>query len=328
MPTVHGALHIAIRVDAGGTIGVGHAMRCATLTEALIDAGHEVTVVSESLPPWIAQRYRSNGAVIDARAAGPFDVWIVDGYLLGAELTALAETGAIVVAIDDNAELPVAAARLVVNQNLHASRSLYPDVSEGTRLLLGPTYAMIRGDVRSIDRSGRQRGGRTVLVSFGGTDPARLTAPVTEMLLASPDVTVVVALRSDHPDHPEVQRLIESHGARASFDVGDLTDALQLADIAAIGGGSTLWEVASLGIPAVAAVVADNQASGTAAAEAHGFVVGVDVRTVNDGARKVADAVLALLEDLDRRDALASAGQALFDGRGARRVVDAIEEIA
>ena len=321
------ALRIAVRVDAGGAIGVGHAMRCATLAEALIEAGHVVTVVSASMPLWVADRFRASGAVVEAHSTGPVDVWIVDGYLLGAELIEFAETGP-VVAIDDNAELPVAAARLVVNQNLHARRSLYADVPDNTRLLLGPTYAMIRSDVRSIDRSGHRPGGRSVLVSFGGTDPARLTAPVTEMLLALPDVAVVVALGTDHPDRPEVQRLIDSHGERAAFDPGDLTAALRTADVAAIGGGSTLWEVASLGIPAVAAVVADNQVAGTAAAEAYGFVVGVDVRSASDGARTVADAVTALLDDVVRRDQLGSAGHALFDGFGARRVVEAIEDLA
>jgi spore coat polysaccharide biosynthesis predicted glycosyltransferase SpsG len=322
-------LHVAIRVDAGGQIGVGHAMRCATLGAALVAAGHRVTVVSASLPDWIAERYRSAGAVLERAPTKPVDVWVVDGYELGDEFTELAASGVAVVAIDDNHELPVAAARLVVNQNLHASADLYSDVGLDVRLLLGPSYAMIRRDVTSIDRSQRLGDGRTVLVSFGGTDPAGLTLPVVTALVgvADVDVAVVVALGADHPDRPHVEDLAERHADRIRFDAGDLIDGLRSADVAAIGGGSTLWEVASLGIPAVAAVVADNQAAGTAAAQAAGFVAGVDVRDGDRSAAQVAEAVLALLDDPERRAAMARAGRTLFDGRGAERVVEAIESL-
>jgi spore coat polysaccharide biosynthesis predicted glycosyltransferase SpsG len=320
-------LHVAIRVDAGGPIGVGHAMRCATLGAALVGAGHRVTVVSTSLPDWVARRFWDVGATIEPVAPPRVDVWVVDGYELGAELTALAEAGAVVVAVDDNHELPVAAARLVVNQNLHASDSLYDDVGADTAMLLGPTYAMIRTDVTSIDRSAHPTDGRTVLVSFGGTDPAGLTLPVTTALLDAGDVAVVVALGADHPDRPGVASLVARYADRAQFDPGDLTAGLRAADVAAIGGGSTLWEVASLGIPAVAAVVADNQVAATEAAQAAGFVVGIDVRTGRRHADEVADAVLGLLDDTDRRRALAAAGRTLFDGAGVDRVVATIESI-
>jgi spore coat polysaccharide biosynthesis predicted glycosyltransferase SpsG len=320
-------LHVAVRVDAGGSIGVGHAMRCATLAAALTDGGHRVTVVSATLPDWVAGRYRSIGAEIRPHPTTPVDVWIVDGYGLGDELSALAATGVPVVAVDDNHELPVAAARLVVNQNLHASAALYPDLGAGTVLLLGPSYAMIRRDVTDIDRSQRSAEGRSVLVSFGGTDPAGLTLPVTNALLAVPDVDVVIALGADHPHRPAVEEVIGHHADRARFDPGDLTGSFQSADVAAIGGGSTLWEVASLGIPAVAAVVADNQEAGTAAAAAAGFVVGIDVRNDDRGADVVAEAVLALLDDPARRAAMAAAGRTLFDGRGAARVAAAIESL-
>jgi spore coat polysaccharide biosynthesis predicted glycosyltransferase SpsG len=55
--------------------------------------------------------------------------------------------------------------------------------------------------------------------------------------------------------------------------------------------------------------------------------VGVDVRPGRRGAVDVATAVIELLDDADRRRALSTAGRTLFDGRGAERVVAAIEAI-
>lgn len=323
-----GGLHVAIRVEAGGRIGVGHAMRCATLAAALAAAGHRVTVVSSSLPGWVAERYRGADAAISSAPETPVDVWVVDGYELGDELINLAASGAAVVAVDDNHELPVAAASLVVNQNLHAAADLYPDVGSGVQLLLGPSYAMIRRDVTSIDRSQFHHDGRHVLVAFGGTDPAGLTFPVVTALVETAVVRVVVALAADHPQRPHLEGLAECHPDHVRFDAGDLVDGLSVADVAVIGGGSTLWEVASLGVPSVVAVVADNQVAGTAAAQTAGFAIGIDVRKVDRDTADVANAALALLDDPERCAAMANAGRTLFDGCGADRVVTAIESLS
>ena len=85
-------LHVAIRVDAGGRLGVGHAMRCSTLGAALTAAGHRVTVVTASLPGWVERRFLEAGATIEDTPPSAPDVWVVDGYTLGAELEALEAT--------------------------------------------------------------------------------------------------------------------------------------------------------------------------------------------------------------------------------------------
>src|SRR6056297_1464433 len=235
-------LHVAVRVDAGGVIGVGHAMRCATLAGALRARDHRVTVVTRGLPAWVQQRFDAGGCttvvsdVPDVDDVARPDVWIVDGYTLGAELEGLVDAGCTVVAIDDNHELPVAGSALVLNQNLHATPELYPDIA-AERLLLGPRYALIRPDVCSLDPAPLPLVGSVVLLAFGGTDPARLTLPVATGLAAVGGIEMIVALGADHPDRAAVAAL---DGVR--FDRGDLSDGFGESHLAVIGGGSTLWE--------------------------------------------------------------------------------------
>ena len=318
------ALHVAVRVDAGGAIGVGHAMRCATLCAALRAQDHRVTVVTRGLPAWVQERFDAVGCTTMVSDSpnlddvdGP-DVWIVDGYTLGAELEQLIATGHTVVAIDDNHELPVGGAALVLNQNLHATPALYPDVA-AERLLLGSQYALIRVDVSELDAAAVPRVGSVVLLAFGGTDPARLTLPVASGLASLGGIEIIVALAADHPDRAAVGAL-----AGVRFDGGDLRDGFAESHVAVIGGGSTLWEVGVVGLPSIAIVVAGNQVHGTAAATAAGFVESVDARGTDFDVDTLVERVAALLVDVDRRTAMANAGRGLFDGGGPRRVAAAV----
>ena len=328
------SLRVLIRVDAGPEIGVGHAMRCATLAAALDAAGHRVRVVTTGLAPFVRDRFERSHADVtnlgdrsldEVISDAGVDVCLIDGYLLGDDVRRAAATGVVVVAIDDNRELPVELTDVVVNQNLHAVDVDYP-TDTGTRYLLGPDYALIRDDVVGLDRS--SAGGGDVLVSFGGSDPKRLTLPTVDQVVQRIDAPVVVALSATHTDRPALDRLIERSDGLVRLADQNLTEAFATVDVAIIGGGSTLWEVAHLGIPTVAAIVADNQVDGSRAAEAAGFVSVLDCRNDDpvDEAARCVDAASALIDDDSVASSLAAVGCEMFDGHGPQRVVAAITD--
>ena len=331
-------MKVLIRVDAGPTIGIGHAMRCTTLALELAHTGHAVEIVTEGLPSNIRDRLAHPRIVVGGRqpqelvtdlADGPTaehpDVIVVDGYHLGPEVERLAAADQILLLIDDNGELPVEHAHLVLNQNLHADRSLYPTIRSDTLMLAGPPYALLRSDVLSLDRPEPDAVGRRLVVTLGGADPARLTRPILTGLLEDPRNTIVVAIGPANLDRSDIENLASASEGRISIDPGDLLTGFRSADIAVIGGGTTLWEVAFLGLPAVAAIVADNQLFGTYAAASRGFVAAVDVRAESD-AQGILAAVRSLLDDADRRRQMTCSGRTVFDGRGAARVVEALQE--
>ena len=140
-----------------------------------------------------------------------------------------------------------------------------------------------------------------------------------------PRNTIVVAIGPANLDRSDIENLASASEGRISIDPGDLLTGFRSADIAVIGGGTTLWEVAFLGLPAVAAIVADNQLFGTYAAASRGFVAAVDVRAESD-AQGILAAVRSLLDDADRRRQMTCSGRTVFDGRGAARVVEALQE--
>lgn len=303
---------IILRADAGPGIGIGHVMRSLTLGGALAARHVDVALASHELPAALHSRATRLGVRVIGADDVPSTAFVMlDGY----ELAAPAGVHGV---IDDNHEAPVADAALVVNQNLHATAAMYADVSPSTRLLLGPQYALIREELLQCRSSQPLRtDANRVVVALGGADPRGLTEPIAHALADDPHIELRIAIGAANPRRPAIETCVTQLGERAALDTGDLVDSFQWADLAVIAAGTTLWEVAYIGLPAVAVVVADNQAAAAKAAEAAGFVVSAD-------ANGVAATVHALLADTPRRRVMRAAGQPLFDGLGPALVADAI----
>jgi spore coat polysaccharide biosynthesis predicted glycosyltransferase SpsG len=95
------------------------------------------------------------------------------------------------------------------------------------------------------------------------------------------------------------------------------------ADIAVAAGGSTSWELAYMGLPAIVAVLADNQAEIAAALARRQVIVNLgDFRRVTPAT--IEAAVRTLLADSALRSEMSRNGRELVDGHGARRVAAAL----
>jgi spore coat polysaccharide biosynthesis predicted glycosyltransferase SpsG len=95
------------------------------------------------------------------------------------------------------------------------------------------------------------------------------------------------------------------------------------ADLVICAAGSTCWEAAHLGIPALTLVVADNQMRVAAGLSEAGVVRNAGwFHAVSDAA--LAAAIASLVRDGAARAEMSGRGRALVDGRGADRVVRAM----
>ena len=148
-----------------------------------------------------------------------------------------------------------------------------------------------------------------------GALPADLPRYTTSGALA---VTVVVGR-----DTPQYDRLAALCAAHPGWQLLDRTDGMAglmaAADLALGTTGVTTWERCCLGLPAVTVTSADNQEPIAAAmADARLLVHLGAVEAVS--AAQIADAVRGLRAAPALTRAMADAGRALVDGRGAQRV--------
>lgn len=325
------AAEVVLVADAGPGIGTGHVMRCITLGVALRGTGVAAVLVSHALPGPLAARARGLGIELFERASGlevpaiteslgsdrPRLV-VLDRYGMSrAFLEALDATGTPSFVIDDNRESPILRPLAILNQNLHANPAMYADVDPSVIRLLGPRFALVRPEVvRRRDQVGPdERAG--IAVALGGADTLGLTPTVVDALknLNRGPVMAAGGLLNSTNDRAE-----------AISNPDQLAAALARSAVAVVGAGTTVWEAACLGVPAVALVVADNQAAMAEACDQGGIAVVIDARNGLD-VHSVAASVAQLLDDASRRSAMGARGRSLIDGQGADRVATRIAEL-
>jgi spore coat polysaccharide biosynthesis predicted glycosyltransferase SpsG len=337
-------LKILFRTDADAIMGTGHVMRCLALAEALRDLGHECHFLCATLPPALQARLAGEeirlhrvGDVADGQGRRLTDeeaqatlhmesaigaaVLVVDGYHFGADWRRIAYAGAHragrrVLALLDDVEGPVAHADLVVNP-VAAPRGL-------PGCLFGADFVLLRRDIRRAMVEAPPIERRTyILVTFGGSDPAGLTVPVTAALVATlgDGVPLCVVIGGAVPGGDAMAAALAALPGAVDVrrDVRDMGLLMAQAGLAVSAGGGTLGELAALAVPAIFVAVADNQVAGAAHAMRDGWCVAMDGREAGAPAA-IARLATTLWHDLPRRRGWSDHARGTIDGEGAVRV--------
>jgi len=330
----------AFRCDAGAALGGGHLMRCLTLAQALSARGWRAEFLCRDLPGAGLDRVTAAGFELHcladdrpetARAClgGDAPGWlIVDHYGLDAAFErAACPPGWRVMVIDDLADREHDCALLLDQTPGRAAGDYEGRVPDSCMRLIGPDHALLRPDFAAGRPAAAEAGAlRRVLVAMGASDPANGTGAVLDMLAERHDLMVTVVLGAGAPHLVAVAGQVEARGpaGRLLVQHGDMAGLMAHHDAAIGAGGMTGLERAAMGLPALIVTLADNQALAASALHASGAarLIG-DVR-----APHWTGAVLPALDALappEVRIAMARAGLALVDGRGADRVAEALD---
>jgi spore coat polysaccharide biosynthesis predicted glycosyltransferase SpsG len=233
----------------------------------------------------------------------------------------LPPAGVPVLVLDDDGRPAASDADMILNQNLGADAGLYDTPA---RLLLGPRYALLRGE---FDRwqSWRRAGGveRWVLVTFGGSDPDNDTgAAVAALVAAIPPEAGVIALLGPANPHVAVVEEVGAGRVRVVVQPPDVSEVMAGTDVALAAAGTTAWELAFMMVAPVLVATAANQEQNAAGMEAAGAALRADPHDWTGAVAMVAK----LIDDGPTRDAIGVAGRSLVDGLGSARVVAAMRE--
>jgi len=344
---------LIVRADASKEIGTGHVMRCLALAQRWRDAGGKVTFVTACLPAALQSRLDAecmSTAYLPAASPGEDGLerdamqtaelarksgasWVViDGYVFdSAYQKSIKSHGIKTLFIDDNGHCSHYYSDIILNQNLHADKMFYEKREPETTLLLGTKYALLRREFwrwqgwnRSIPENGKR-----ILVTLGGSDPDNVTLKVINALkgLNSPDLEAVVLVGGSNPYYETLQEAAADSAInmRLERDVNDMPKMLSWADVGITSGGTTVWEMAFMGLPCMIMCIADNQ-------------IGLAKRlgemgaAVNQGwheclsERDVSLQVISLLGDRKKRADMSRGLQQLVDGEGVDRVLMHLEE--
>ncbi|MDH3813899.1 MAG: UDP-2,4-diacetamido-2,4,6-trideoxy-beta-L-altropyranose hydrolase [Acidobacteriota bacterium] len=342
MPT---AERLLIRTDASPTIGAGHVMRCLALAQQWRIEGRRVTFACSELPAVFVDRLRSEGCkvvIFDAEAGSPDDaattlklahdldaVVVADGYRFSVDYQrAVYGKARALLVFDDFGQIGAYQADLILDQNLGTSEDIYVDRPPNCMLLLGPEYVMLRREFLDTaqNRSEVSPAVCNVLVTTGGADVGGFAIRILDVLEEIPEplnITVVVGGASSGTGPIEVRARNSHHRVRSIENAANMAQLMAEADLAVSTAGSTVWELAYLGVPAVIGVVAENQRLGAAALERSGAAVAFDGMTTS-AAEELRQVIRLVCGDQPRRSAMIKASQGMIDGMGAARVVSTV----
>jgi UDP-2,4-diacetamido-2,4,6-trideoxy-beta-L-altropyranose hydrolase len=321
-------------------------MRCLALADELRSRGARTRFLCRSLPGSLPADIRSrnhelailpggSGTDLDPEAdaaatiavlsdAPPWNWLVADHYGLDERWETPVRTMARkIFAIDDLADRRHDA-DLLLDQGLHPQGAdRYARlVPPGCRMLLGPTFALLRSEFVAPGHREASTGGFNVNVSFGGTDPQGMTLRALRALevWGAAGIGIDVALGSGSPQLPAVAEACQRiPGTRLHVDATCMAALFGRASLGIGAGGGSNWERCRMGLPAVVFSVAPNQRSNCRALAAARAAV-----NLGDPGEVTTESLAALLRSLASHprllDRMGRRAAALVDGRGVERV--------
>jgi UDP-2,4-diacetamido-2,4,6-trideoxy-beta-L-altropyranose hydrolase len=307
---------------------MGHVMRCLTLADAFRELGAEIFFIS---------RYPEGEALI-TRKGYPvwateeevreqcFDVIVIDTYdVTPNDLTEWTKRG-LSVYVDDLNAFPCPT-DVILNGNLTADRQGYYPVFPGQLLLLGMPYHLLRQEFTALPKRSAIPNPRQILITTGASDPANMTCKILQWLLEDKQLESLsyqVVIGPAFVKQNEVLQLAARYpNIRCHIQPSNMSEIMIDCDLAICAGGSTLYELAACGVPALAFIYAENQRLLIETMGKIGNLIPLGWYADMTG-EELSAKLMELMGNYAKRQTMISKLQNLEDGGGAKRAAQKI----
>ncbi len=270
---------VLFRVDANAKMGAGHLMRCIALAYAFRALGHEsIFIVNQdtqdlihSLPVFefaciVLDIELSNKKMLQRLCLiaeeHQANTLILDGYqFTSAYRESIKSIGFQLVLLDDENNSGALFADIVINPTNSALTLNYPMTAPHALHLLGNDFILLRPEFQQQKTQLPENPNR-LFISFGASDVAGLTQAIVDSLLRQSfcfDKVDVVTGSAFKGEETLSAKVAESKVITYHHNVLNMAELMIQARLAICAAGGTLFELRSLGVPAILVVVADNQ---------------------------------------------------------------------
>ncbi|MDX2320731.1 MAG: UDP-2,4-diacetamido-2,4,6-trideoxy-beta-L-altropyranose hydrolase [Moritella sp.] len=353
-------MNIVIRADASVHIGSGHVMRCLVLAQELQQQGHHVRfacrrqlghsidfivakgfkvlelipVENESVPQntadyaaWLQVSWDVDAASF-INEVGFADLVIVDHYGLNKNWQSRVRDtlSCKIFVIDDLVREHDA--DIILDQTLLRTAQEYQLTNPSSKMLMGCDFALLNPMFAGYREKALElmpfSDVANILVTMGGIDQPNATLSVLRALsLSAQAIKVTVLLSERAPHYQIVKSFCDGFSWITHIDFVDNMAHLMLEHDIAIGApGSTTWERACLGIPAVIIPLADNQLTISQKMRAVNAAISLDVERIE------AELLTAIEQIKASYSTFKATNLGLCDGLGVKRVVANINALS
>lgn len=355
----------AFRINGSKDIGMGHLMRClslaehlpgtslflindnAVMAEKIKEFNHEYRIIRSvtdrdfammvkaltNYPNDIDRTYSSEEAELKELTKliqeEKIDVLITDLIAPSNQyLCELKETGVLLVSIDElgKADFP---SDLVFNCNaVSLTKKFSYKTAKETKVYTGKQYTLLRKEFSKSPKVEVREHVKKILVTCGGTDMKGLSLKALKSIVEPFEIILVGGI--DFKFRKDLDKIVNEMKKEMKMigvreNVKDMSLLMRSVDMAIASAGTTMYELAALGVPSIILCQYEHQNEfSTEMGKEEKILINLGL-----GEDIQEEDITQAVADLSRRDvrkAMSEAAQRTIDGRGAQRVAKIIQE--
>lgn len=336
-------MNVFFRVDASVQIGIGHVMRCLTLSEELKERGFKVIFISAELEGDLKQLIKNKGIEVYPitnttlkidyeqtrnvlkNYASQLKILIVDSYKHDIQWETLIKSHVdLLISIDDKPRLHNV--DILIDNNYKAELiNFYKENMTEVKKLLGSSYVMLRSEFKKHYTQNDMKDD-LIHIFFGGTDCNNYTFLYSDKLLEYiTGIKVHVVVSNSFAFEGTLKKLKNSYGERFDYSVSpeNMAEIMSKCTIAIGAPGTTTWERMSIGLPC--AYLATNINQIPILQKIQNDKLGIYLGEVNQKTHLEQVQIFSdFLKNKSLQSEIAESGKKLIDGQGSKRIADVI----
>jgi len=326
-------LNIVFRVDATQKIGVGHLMRCISLSEELtkrknvcyflskIDNNYLINKINEIN---IYKKISHNEEIFKFLNENDVDWIITDHYDIKSQyIKKIQKNGYNVLSIDDTSQIHYYS-DIVVNQNI-GSEKLKFSSEKYTEFLLGTKYVMLRDELLKRKEKIGKKDVKKILITLGGSDNDNITLKILRSI-ENKQIEILLLIGCFNPFYNEIKNYAKKNkNIKIIISPKNMADIYLGTDISISAGGSTCYELAYFGIPNIIITLANNQLNiaNELCKKNISFYAG---KKDNFNSKKLNYYIEELINNKSLYSKMKKFGIELIDGKGKKRIVNLMDK--
>ena len=266
---------IYIRVDMNPVIATGHVMRCLSIAdevsrlgakavfitadeypaEVIHDRGYETLVLHSD---WRNMEEELPKLIPLIRDRG-MEALLVDSYQVTQKYLQVLKEYVRVAYLDDLDAFSYPADNVICYANYYDAFS-YGNRKKEDGYYLGTDYVPLRKVFRNCPPKEIREKIERILLLSGGTDSHRIIERMVEVFRENKEITLVTVCGRFYEGYEELKEHYKEYpNLEFYWNVSNLEEFIQDADLAISAGGTTLYELCAMGTPAISYSFADNQ---------------------------------------------------------------------
>lgn len=337
---------IFIRTDANEHIGMGHLMRCITIAKQIVNhkciflvsdlEAHGIVKSNGFESIYLNTNYKDFSCmealkIVNIGKKQHIRAILVDSYYVNEEYLVELKKWFLIACF--NARKIFLPADVIINYNVNCNIKLYQKLYHGSnaKLLLGSEYVPLRDEFKSLKPYKVKDNMTKITIMTGGTDSHNFMGKFAKLICDNPLYYNLQFVFISGKYNTFSEQLVEYAQKKKNVSVienaNNIAELMYESDLVVSAGGTTIYELCAVGVPAIIFSMAYNQKGETEYLGKRGAIKYIGECTGKGFEEMLKEAVYELINEREERVAISRKMQTIADGYGAARIANILETL-